>query len=501
MQYIRDWLDTIAFKAVGLSDHDIYKKTDGDVESGLNRSSYKNIRNNKSNDNADYSSEGEGGTLVMEDDTSSFESDTISLGLCEDEDYDDNHVNSDEENSNITFNTDLSKIYIKELKKSIITNENYNGPVQLFKNKVVYANQPNKKSVCRPPSIWISEHTYLVSRYLDWSYIHSIELILSKGSNKINQRSKNIILNKKNFIRYKDSIHLGKKLKQQQQQQKRYAPSDWVIYTRRDSDFWKTCQMVLNNSDFDFNCTETFVSMRPLPFMIVLFLCGSNINFDKEERCYTTTTTSSSSVSNNNKQHLSLVSPTTQHRNITNSTSISTKPDKCDTIIDITDNVKDSNTKNIIKYNNTDKWAQVPMWFYVLWENTRKKELHNAMKNTNNNNNGGGDDDDDEELLYDSTEGKNKLNIYLECIADIDNLLKIDTQTPISTHNDNGNSVLYMSNDNTTLSKDDYRIVCGIIGDIKNKLNSLKQHSNTTTTTDSTATITTSTECKNDVIW
>ena len=239
-------------------------------------------------------------------------------------------------------------------------------------------------------SIYITEGTFVVSRKLDYhySYIINESFIKSKlyrndnnqeeeyidlfneelNNNKLikNDKLKRIIDNQEEsiFLYQNDKNKNYKECRDRHDTNNnninKLCPNEWLIYTNIKSEFFKCIREILKN-DSIFNFADSSITnITTLSFQLVLFLCGDNEHFQKEN------------IILNNKDDIN-----NDFHDIKLSESTLHSERSKDTInIDIP-HINNNKLINTNKYKGINDWVSLPSWFLPIYN----AQLCNYFKN------------------------------------------------------------------------------------------------------------------------
>jgi hypothetical protein len=115
----------------------------------------------------------------------------------------------------------------------------------------------------------ITEDTFLVWRLFDYMYSYIIEMaILGDGS------SRRLPDNMRAIRKEHKKMRMATMECCQKQHTDRKCPYEWVVYTKKNSAFFKYCQRVMDQNSFvTYDVNERYINVTPLSFYLVNFLC------------------------------------------------------------------------------------------------------------------------------------------------------------------------------------------------------------------------------------
>lgn len=115
--------------------------------------------------------------------------------------------------------------------------------------------------------------TFLVMRSFDYAFSYIIEMaLLNQGSQRLPDfLKKERVYQKEERMRLHDRNLCQRKVSSEHSQ----CPYGWVLYTKSNGNFMKYCTEVQSRNKYiQYNQDEQFLSILPLSFYLVNFLCG-----------------------------------------------------------------------------------------------------------------------------------------------------------------------------------------------------------------------------------
>ena len=116
----------------------------------------------------------------------------------------------------------------------------------------------------------ITKDAFLVDRLMDYMYSYIIEMaLLNDGSSR--RLPENMRTHRKEYKKMRiQTMQLCKK----RHECKKKCPYEWVIYTKKTSDFFTYCQRVMDQNAFiSYDDNEHYLNITSVSFYLVNFLC------------------------------------------------------------------------------------------------------------------------------------------------------------------------------------------------------------------------------------